>query len=1107
MAEPVHLPIPRRFLDESAQFARHLSSAVARERAVVSGAVRLALAAQLEASGLPVAEGRSSEIKYADLLDVCDLMAGDWRIEVRTTSGADDAGLYVPAMPLIVGVLSDFYVAARVDASLTAAGVLGFAIREDLASAELTINGMFAVLPADELRAFPDLGPALREARPADPERDRVYRDWSDRAERLMNALGNLLEGEGVFGTNEMAYLAGRLRDDILRSYGKRLPKTGIEPLFEQLFRRFGIETPVPASPDAPVQFESPVQDDSKPAQGARERDFALGNLNVRERASLYRDLLEDTDALKRHQETQRVLDAATGGQHNTSPRRRARTRQVREEASERSPADHNPDVTKSGDRKIELPRPSPANDRSRPEVGPIEGKVEQRERIMSLNFDGPMYTEFTKNSGLYSDDDRGCIQRTVERLFSNPTSADRPGMLLGKIQSGKTKTFLAVIALAFDNGFDISIVLTKGTKALTKQTLERIKREFGTFEATDSLQIYDIMTLPSNLRGYELDQKLIFVAKKQSDNMDRLIAVFDKLYPQLANRRVLIVDDEADYASIGFKNSKQDGVTANVTAQQIDGLRSVLRNSAFLQVTATPYSLYLQPEDIEIQGVEFKPIKPAFTELVPVHADYIGSDYYFDRSLEHETVASYIYHPITAQELLVLHNEDRRRFKTEDCLTSNAIVSLRDAICNFLVGGCIRRLQDEHLGKIPKKFSFIVHTEAGTAAHAWQETIANSLNEGLRAAVSTQPDLLRDLITGAYRDLSASVRVLEVYLPPLEDVVGEAFKALGQDWMMITKVNSERQVEELLDSQGQLRLRTPLNIFIGGQILDRGVTIANLIGFFYGRKPQIYQQDTVLQHSRMFGFRPIEDLAVTRFYTEPTIYDAMRRMHESDVALREGFVTNPGSAVVFIQRDPRGSIIPCSPNKVLISNTTTLSPFKRILPVGFQSDFKTKVRPIVQEVDQILDKALRGEDMQDPFEISLQVALDLLRKIEPTLVMDTNLGHYFDWDSCRSALEYMSMSATNPANRGKVLCLVRHNRNASRFQPMLGAPFFSDSPDTAQREGAIARQFATDIPMLTMLRENGTENEGWRGTPFYWPVIYAQGKIRTAIFAHKTTV
>ena len=39
----------------------------------------------------------------------------------------------------------------------------------------------------------------------------------------------------------------------------------------------------------------------------------------------------------------------------------------------------------------------------------------------------------------------------------------------------------------------------------------------------------------------------------------------------------------------------------------------------------------------------------------------------------------------------------------------------------------------------------------------------------------------------------------------------------------MITKVNSDKAVKELLADDGQLRLRTPLNMFIGGQILDSG--------------------------------------------------------------------------------------------------------------------------------------------------------------------------------------------------------------------------------------------------------------------------------------------
>lgn len=721
------------------------------------------------------------------------------------------------------------------------------------------------------------------------------------------------------------------------------------------------------------------------------------------------------------------------------------------------------------------------------------------------LNTSGQFYPVFTANSERYSNADRVSIEGTIRRLLSVETSASKPGMLLGKIQSGKTKTFLAIIAIAFDNGFDIAIILTKGTKALTRQTLERVRQEFAPFYEQDLLQIFDIMTIPPTLTGYELSQKLIFVAKKQIDNMERLAALFHERYPQLSSKRVLIIDDEADYASIGFRRTSQEGIIINTTSRQIDGLRQILAASAFLQVTATPYSLYLQPEDLAIQGIEFKPVRPAFTVLVPVHGSYIGSDYYFERSTDEESVASYMYQQVSREELDILHHEDRRRFRTDECLTSNTIQSLRSALCNFIVGGCIRRLQDKHASKPLQKFSFLVHTETARASHSWQERIVIALADKLLNAVQDDPALLRQLLTSAYEELSASIGILNQYLPPSEDVLNECFSALEQGWLMITKVNSERQVDELLDANGQLRLRTPLNIFIGGQILDRGVTIANLIGFFYGRRPQVYQQDTVLQHSRMFGFRPIEDLTVTRFYTEPTIYDAMVRMHESDVALRDSIERNPDGPIVFIQRDNSGRVIPCSPNKILVSRTTTLRPFKRILPVGFQTDYKTRIASVIQELDSLLEGIRPGSDFAEPFEIPFTVAEDIMQRISQTLIMATEEGYDFDWEAARAALHFMSESSNDPLRRGNVWCLVRTDRNLSRKVSMGSHAVYSDAPDTTRTEGAVARRVAIEAPMLMLFRQNGRVEQGWRDTPFYWPVIVAQQNLTTSIFAHET--
>ncbi len=722
----------------------------------------------------------------------------------------------------------------------------------------------------------------------------------------------------------------------------------------------------------------------------------------------------------------------------------------------------------------------------------------------MQLNTAGGFYEKFVIESEKYDVDSQACIERTVEKLSAVETSAGRPGMLLGKIQSGKTRTFLGIIALAFENNFDIAVILTKGTKALAKQTLERVREEFAPLAAQDGVQIHDILTVPSGLTGYELSQKLVFVAKKQADNLDKLAGLIRDDYPRLAGKRALIIDDEADYASVGFRKTRDSGLQANVTTQQIDTLRGIFHSSAFLQVTATPYALYLQPDEMTVSEIEYRPLRPAFTELVPVASSYIGSDFYFDDSQDDESVASHLYHEVDIEELQVLKREDRRRFRVEDCLKSKANLAIRTAICNFIVGGVVRRLQNHRAGMTPGRFSFVVHTEAGRKAHTWQENVVATIKDKLAEAARDDLPTLLTLLGAAYDDLARSIEMMRHYLPPKEEVLACAVEALKADWLMIAKVNSERQVEELLDEQGQLRLRTPLNLFIGGQILDRGITVANLIGFFYGRNPKVHQQDTVLQHSRMFGFRPIEDLTVTRFYTARSIYDAMRRMHESDVALRSEIERNPESPVVFIQRDPAGRVVSCSPNKILLSKTTTLRPFKRLLPIGFQTDFATRVRPAIAELDTRI-AAVFGDDLQDPMEVSLTVAIDLLKLIEPTLLMDTGRGYEFDWAGAMAALEYLSNAAQKEPNRNRVLLLVRRDRNLSRMIYSGGREAFSDAPDTAQREGAIARKRAIDMPMLMLFRQSGSKDLGWRGTPFYWPVIWAQQSARTAVYSHAT--
>jgi hypothetical protein len=320
-----------------------------------------------------------------------------------------------------------------------------------------------------------------------------------------------------------------------------------------------------------------------------------------------------------------------------------------------------------------------------------------------------------------------------------------------------------------------------------------------------------------------------------------------------------------------------------------------------------------------------------------------------------------------------------------------------------------------------------------------------------------------------------------------------------------IIKVNSEAQVAALLDDDGQLKLRNPLNIFIGGQILDRGVTIANLIGFYYGRNPRKFQQDTVLQHSRMYGFRPIEDRAVTRFYTARRIYRVMQRMHEADSALRDRIESIGDQTVNFIELDDNGQIVPCGNQKILASNITTLRAHRRVLPNGFQTDYKIRLLSITGDIDVRLRNAAclpKPGDTPPPREVPLQLALDLIDCLSAAFV-DFPPGYEDSWNPAeyRAILQHLSQNSADAAKRGKVLLLVRTGRTRTRATDT--SQIDRDTPDHPNTDTAAARQAATDLPVLMLLRQEGAEAQSWRGCPFWWPVILTPANMRTTLFAH----
>lgn len=684
-------------------------------------------------------------------------------------------------------------------------------------------------------------------------------------------------------------------------------------------------------------------------------------------------------------------------------------------------------------------------------------------------------------------------VEEAVKKLTDENTSVRSPGILLGKIQSGKTKAFLGIIARSFDKGYDVAVILTKGTKSLARQTLARVKEDFREFIAADKIQVYDIMSLP-NLTPYELNQKLILIVKKEDDNLDRLLDAFENKYPDLKAKRLFIVDDEADLASVSYRKGKDGIVWGGTISKQIDRLRSLVKDSDFLQVTATPYSLYLQPEDnVTVNGSHlFKPLRPKFTVILPTHSEYVGGDYYFEKSTDPESPSYYFYREVPVGEREAMKAEDRRRLRVENVLSEERATVLRDAIFTFIVAGIIRRLQAKGNNERPQKYSFLFHTEQARKSHEWQEKVATAIHDALVEEAKEDSPRFNELLHRSFADLQRSVRLEGTPLPSFDEVKTEVVKALIGGQLMITKVNSDKDVEELLDEDGQLKLRTPFNLFIGGQILDRGITINNLVAFYYGRNPKKFQQDTVLQHSRMYGARSMADLAVTRFYAPQHVYQTMRKIHELDAALRNAFESGAHDrGVYFIQKDSQNKVIPCSPNKLMISQVVSIRPGRRLLPVRFQTVYKTTGAKNLDRLDKRIGELVR-KNPKEPVLISVEKAVGLLELAFENLEFSDSGDD--DRKAHIAALEHLSRTCKKAELQGKVWLQIARDRNIAREREK---GRFSDAPDTD-----IARDNAEDIPLLILLRQNGEETKGWRDLPFWWPVIVTPKNAVTSVFA-----
>jgi hypothetical protein len=728
----------------------------------------------------------------------------------------------------------------------------------------------------------------------------------------------------------------------------------------------------------------------------------------------------------------------------------------------------------------------------------------------------GKHYIEKIKQHN-YSGELQQCIENAcnhcLESLFNGDIEKkNHPLMLLGRIQSGKTRAYTGIMSLAFDNNVDLVIILTKTSKALVKQTYRRIRDEFKNEISQNEVDVFDIMkAITEGLKEYELKKKIVLIAKKESKNLEKISRFISK-YTLQTRKNCLIIDDEADVTGIGFVKVSENEFTLRTVAEKVNDLRGTLDGCAFMQVTATPYALYLQPDLPDDDIV--KPIKPLKTVLVPSGEGYIGGEYYFVSSQEDNHPARFIYEPVSEEENDLVSDQkrknkkskidDQRCFKIENILTDTAKLSVfKKALINFVVGGSVLRLKrpNDH-------FSFIIHTAQQKKSHNSLESIAEEFFLKIKQADAKEKEIVKEMLKEAYIDIRKSVITYGFNMPSYEIIESQFYDILHSELISVQVVNSDKEVEAILNEEtGELRLRTPLSILVGGQVLDRGVTIPNLIGFYYGRNPRSMQQDTVMQHSRMFGYRSNDLLSVTRFYTTRRIYENMTKITLFDMSLRENIESNIFSdGVYFIQKytgkrktiedEITDNIIPCSPAKITLSNVLLLKPHSRILPIGFQPVPKTHANRISADVEKRMQKkGWHFKDKNDYLIVDVDDLEEIINLCYSIIEEDEGSTRFMSADKFISTLKYLSGS-----NRQANL-FIRRNRTLSKYKE--NNIYYQDAPDTGD-DLKVLRGIAINIPAVMLIHQDGTA-EGWKGSQFWWPVMLIPQNVPTTIFSSET--
>lgn len=542
-------------------------------------------------------------------------------------------------------------------------------------------------------------------------------------------------------------------------------------------------------------------------------------------------------------------------------------------------------------------------------------------------------------------------------------------GIAIGYVQSGKTMSFTTLSAMAYDNAYSVIIYLAGVKNNLLSQTNSRLKKDLLT--STTNSRIYKVYDNPKIKddavrdisRNLQLSKKpaiLITVLKHQL-HIRELAQIFSHLDVKtaLGNKGVLIIDDEADQASLNNaarKNSNLDDwedKEFSSTYSNILNLRSSFDNHTYIQYTATPQGPLL----INIMDL----LSPNFHKILTPGKTYTGGKTFFrdNPSLINIIPQEEVYHG--------------KMNPLDDCPQS-----LIDAIQVYLISVAIV----VNIENKESMLSMMVHADKERdVSKTFKGWVINNIEQWeIILRLPKNDPVRKELIEEFRKNYLEATKLLEN--APEFDLVSEEILEVILD----TKIHLVIAGNSAIDWDNATS-----HILIGADMLNRGFTIEGLAVSYMPRNTKHKSNaDTIQQRARFFGYK-------NKYLKNCRVYLPQGSVDEFDYYVEHEEIMRDNLKKMSLEQYAQTVILDDSMNPTrnnilsidIIKNK--MAGWKQFNSIQHAEENISFVENFIKELDLKLYEEYNSPDRNHLFcEISIDEAISFLKKFKASNIPDT---------------------------------------------------------------------------------------------------------------------